>query len=203
VLGPRLLRVAELIQAEPPRVEAACARLPIGTSAVIAGVPAGTLLTLEYRGRWWDLRPRWVVLRGLMRALRRVDETAARTVVVAAAILRRSQVLVAQRNGPAEAAGRWEFPGGKVERGETLPAALARECAEELGCVVTVGAELRRGRSAAGAELVLLRAELADGSAEPKALEHREIRWLTKAALADLDWLPSNEPLAAALAESL
>jgi len=61
-----------------------------------------------------------------------------RTPVVGAAIIRDGRVLAARRTSPAAAAGRWEFPGGKVEPGETREAALVREVAEELGCRVEV-----------------------------------------------------------------
>ncbi|MFY2859983.1 NUDIX domain-containing protein, partial [Mycobacterium sp. THU-M104] len=54
-------------------------------------------------------------------------------IVVAAAVISGSAVLVAQRVRPPELAGRWELPGGKVAAGESERDALARELAEELG----------------------------------------------------------------------
>ncbi|MFM7212080.1 MAG: NUDIX domain-containing protein, partial [Actinomycetota bacterium] len=60
------------------------------------------------------------------------------TVVVAAAILRDGRYLAARRTRPAWAAGRWEFPGGKVEPGETEQQALVREIREELGVEIEV-----------------------------------------------------------------
>ena len=65
-----------------------------------------------------------------------------RVPVVGAAIVRDGRVLAARRTTPASAAGRWEFPGGKVEPGETPDAALVREVAEELGCTIAVTAWL-------------------------------------------------------------
>ena len=62
--------------------------------------------------------------------------------IVAAAIVHDGRVLACERAAPPEVAGRWEFPGGKVEPGETDAQALARECAEELGVRVAVGARV-------------------------------------------------------------
>ncbi len=65
---------------------------------------------------------------------------------MAAALIRDGTVLIAQRDHPAELAGRWEFPGGKAERGETPQAALVREIGEELGCRIEVGRRARPAR---------------------------------------------------------
>ena len=58
--------------------------------------------------------------------------------MVGAAIVRDGRVLAARRTAPASAAGRWEFPGGKVEPGETEAESLVREIDEELGVRITV-----------------------------------------------------------------
>lgn len=62
--------------------------------------------------------------------------------VVAAVIERDGLVLAARRPDKGHLAGLWEFPGGKVETGETPEQALAREIREELGCTVSVGAAI-------------------------------------------------------------
>jgi 8-oxo-dGTP diphosphatase len=109
-------------------------------------------------------------------------------------------ILAAQRAEPRAVRGRWEFPGGKAEPGETPARALVRECREELG--VTVRAlgqvgddvplpELAK-RIARPAVLRLLRAELVSG--DPRALEHLAIRWVATDELRDLDWLPADIP---------
>ncbi|HTK63180.1 MAG TPA: (deoxy)nucleoside triphosphate pyrophosphohydrolase [Pseudonocardia sp.] len=128
----------------------------------------------------------------------------ARGVVVGAAIVRGGAVLAARRSRPPELAGRWELPGGQVEPGETEPAALARECLEELGARVNVlhrlGPDLPLGSSR------LLRVYLcvvAPGSAEPGAHEHSELRWVFPAELGALDWLDADRALLPDLAAAL
>ncbi len=187
----RILRVAELIDADAGEVRRLAALLPGRVSAAIAELPAGVLLTLEVRLPWWDRR-RSRVLTGLERALRDIERQAHRRTVVAAALIRDSRVLVAQRDHPAALAGQWEFPGGKVERGETARAALVRECLEELGCQIVVANEIGRQLLDGGAVFILFQAALSPGSPPPAALEHREVRWAAATELADLDWVTTN-----------
>jgi 8-oxo-dGTP diphosphatase len=113
--------------------------------------------------------------------------------VVGAAIVRDGRVLAARRTRPSAAAGRWEFPGGKVEAGETPDAALVREIAEELGVTVAVTGWLA-GDALIGATHVLTVAvgTLVDG--EPEPTEHDELRWLSAAELDDVDWLDPDRP---------
>jgi 8-oxo-dGTP diphosphatase len=187
---PRILRVAELIRATEQDVRDAATTMPRGVTMALADLPAGVLVTLELRRAWWDHRPRGRVLRELQRAMDRV-RARERQVVVAAAILSGNRVLAAKRSYPANLAGRWEFPGGKVEKGESLQQALVRECLEELGVVVTVGEEVGR-QPLADAELVLFLAALSRPGAEPEALDHAELRWLDRADITQVDWLPAN-----------
>lgn len=189
----RILRVAELLRADHSAVAKRAAQLPSRITAAIAELPVGTLLTLELQRPWWDRRPRTIVLRRLERRLRAIAIETERVMVVAAALIVGSVVLVAQRSHPVELAGQWEFPGGKVERGESAPDAMVRECAEELGCTVVVEHELARQDLADGALLVLYRVALAAGSAEPRALEHREIRWAAASDLGQLTWVGTNQ----------
>lgn len=62
--------------------------------------------------------------------------------VVGAVITRGGLVMCAQRGDDGNLPGLWEFPGGKIEQGESKQAALAREIAEELECTVEVGREV-------------------------------------------------------------
>jgi 8-oxo-dGTP diphosphatase len=115
-------------------------------------------------------------------------------VVVGAAILSGACLLAAERSAPAELAGRWELPGGKVEPGETDQAALLRECREELGVQVMLGTRI--GRDWPIGDHGVLRVWLASVvSGNPQPLEHRQLRWLTADALNDVDWLPGDLPV--------
>jgi len=113
--------------------------------------------------------------------------------VVGAAIVRDGRVLAARRTAPPETAGRWEFPGGKVEAGESPETALVREIGEELGSVVEVTGWLP-GEVPIGERHVLTVALTVLTAGEPDPREHDEIRWLTAAELGDVDWLEPDRP---------
>lgn len=118
-----------------------------------------------------------------------------RIVVVGAVIVRDGSVLAAQRGEGRALAGFWEFPGGKVEDGETPERSLRREIREELGCVVEVGERLVRTEHAYPFGLVDLTTywcTLVDG--EPAATEHAALLWADVARLATLEWAPADIP---------
>jgi len=120
--------------------------------------------------------------------------------VVGAALLDgEGRVLAAQRAAPPELAGRWEFPGGKVEPGESETAALVRECREELGVEVELDARLGEDLPVelGGAVLRVWTGRIVAGT--PAATEHAALRWLDPAELDEVDWLPADRPLLDAL----
>jgi 8-oxo-dGTP diphosphatase len=121
-------------------------------------------------------------------------------VVVGAALLRDGRVLAARRAAPEALTGGWEFPGGKVEAGETEEAAVVRECREELGVEVVCQARVP-GEWQVNAELVLrvYLAEIVAGEALPGE-DHDQVRWLSRDELFDVDWLPADLPAAMSLA---
>jgi 8-oxo-dGTP diphosphatase len=101
--------------------------------------------------------------------------------VVAAALLRADgTVLVQQRPAGKHHAGLWEFPGGKVEPGETPEVALARELAEELGIGIDpadlVPSTFASGRSV-DRPLLLLLYRATRWAGEPRAIEAADLRW--------------------------
>jgi 8-oxo-dGTP diphosphatase len=131
---------------------------------------------------------------------RSVNQPRSPRVIVAAVIITDGRVLACERSAPPEVAGRWEFPGGKVEPGESDQQALARECAEELGVRVEVGdrvgpdVPLARGR----AVLRVFAVRLLQGDT-PQALEHTSMRWLAADELDSVPWLPADQPIVAEL----
>ena len=120
-------------------------------------------------------------------------------IVVGAAIIADGRLLAAQRSEPARLAGGWELPGGKVEPGESDLDALVRECREELGVEILVGDRVGGDWPLGeGAVLRVWTAEVIDG--EPQPLEdHAALRWLSRAELYVVPWLPADLPVIAAL----
>ncbi len=117
-------------------------------------------------------------------------------IVVGAAIVHNGLMLAQQRHYPADHAGRWELPGGRVESGEREVDAIVRECAEELD--VTVRPCGRVGTDVPLPNGMLLRihaAELRDHTAVPRAVEHQAVRWINGTDLPTLDWLEADRLL--------
>jgi 8-oxo-dGTP diphosphatase len=127
-------------------------------------------------------------------------ERANQRIIVGAAIIVNGRVLGCARSDPPEVAGMWEFPGGKVEPGESDIEALVRECEEELGVRVTVGERIGQDVLLAHGRAVLrVYAARLVGDAQPQALEHAELRWLGPDELDSVAWLPADAPMVKAL----
>lgn len=111
-------------------------------------------------------------------------------IVVAGAVIDGDKLLIAQRAKPAELAGQWELPGGKVADGESEAEALRRELNEELGITVTVGSRL--GQDVVVGNLVLraYRARLVNGTPHPH--EHQALRWVGAEELDTVGWVAAD-----------
>jgi 8-oxo-dGTP diphosphatase len=121
-------------------------------------------------------------------------------VVVGVALVHEGRVLAARRAYPPELAGRWEFPGGKVDAGETPEGALVREVAEELGCAIALTGWLEPDVEIRdGLVLRVATATMVDGEPVPRAGEHDAVRWLRAHELDEVDWLPADRPFAEAV----
>ena len=116
--------------------------------------------------------------------------------MVGAALLRADPpaVLASRRRKPPRLAGLWEFPGGKVEPGESDEQALVRELREELQVEVSVGARLG-GDLLIGSTAVLRVYRCSITSGEPALVDHDEHRWLAADELDDVPWIPVDLPL--------
>ncbi len=119
-------------------------------------------------------------------------------VVAAALVDPTGLVLVQQRPAGKQHGGLWEFPGGKVEPGETPRAALARELAEELAIGVAAAA-LSPVVFADAPPIVLLLYLCRDWDGEPMATDGALLRWVDPAELEELPMPPADLPLVAAL----
>ena len=116
--------------------------------------------------------------------------------VVAAVILRGEEVLVTRRPRGGHMAGKWEFPGGKIEEGETPQEALRREIREELGCRVIVGRRILRVAYRYPGKQVRLdfhACRILDG--EPRGIEGQRVRWVRRSELRKLDFPPADREI--------
>jgi 8-oxo-dGTP diphosphatase len=123
--------------------------------------------------------------------------------VVAALIESEGKVLACQRKRGSTFELLWEFPGGKVEPGETLEVALERELREELGVVARIGPEVHRvhhqyRQTGKAFELVFFAASAPPGDVQN--LEFERIAWREPKSLAELDFLEADRELIAKLA---
>jgi 8-oxo-dGTP diphosphatase len=122
--------------------------------------------------------------------------------VTAGILIKNDKVLVGKRAPKSDQAGLWEFPGGKVEVGETPKACLRRELQEELA--ITVEVEELFGRSffnyqAGSIELLAYSVRWVAG--ELKVLAHEEVRFVSADELQQLELAPADLPIAVKLSQ--
>lgn len=123
--------------------------------------------------------------------------------VVAAVIRRGDRILACRRRSGIASAGLWEFPGGKIEPGETPEVALAREIREELGVDIRVGTLIDRSTTAnPSGRFIDLACYHAEAATEPvRSTDHDEFRWLLPHELTDLAWAAPDIPAVGVLQE--
>ncbi len=127
-----------------------------------------------------------------------------KTIKVVAAVIRDGNRIFATQRGYGEFKDGWEFPGGKIEPGETPQEALVREIQEELAAEIRVGGlidtveydypEFHLSMGCYWAEIV---------SGDLILREHEAAKWLTAEELDDVDWLPADEGLIEPLKDEL
>lgn len=116
-----------------------------------------------------------------------------KTIKVVAAIIRDGDKIFATQRGYGEFKGGWEFPGGKIEEGETAQQALTREIREELDVEIVVGEWLdtiEYDYPTFHLSMQCFWCSIKSGELVLK--EHQAARWLVKDALESVEWLPAD-----------
>ena len=119
-------------------------------------------------------------------------------VKVVAAIIENEQneILCALRSPVMSLPNKWEFPGGKVEKGEDIYSALEREISEELGCKVKTNHKVFHNHiheyDSFTINLISIKCRIIEGS--PIANEHSKLIWLKRENLNSLKWAPADLP---------
>ena len=124
------------------------------------------------------------------------------TRVAAGVLWRAGRILVCRRGPGGSCAGLWEFPGGKVEPGESGAACAVRECREELGIEIRLSGELGEASYRyPEREVSLCFFEGTVERGEPRAQVHSELRWAAPEELGGYGFCPADEALVAALSK--
>ncbi len=123
---------------------------------------------------------------------------------VACAIIRKDErILVTQRGSQSHRPGKWEFPGGKLEKDETADQCIIREIREELDINIRVIRWLpstEHNYPDIRIRLIPCIAEIISGTV--KAKEHSDIRWVNKNELMSFDWSPADIPVVEKILET-
>ena len=117
-----------------------------------------------------------------------------KTIKVVAAIIKQDDKVLATQRGHGEFKDGWEFPGGKVEEGETTEHAIVREIKEELAADIVVISKLttvEHDYPTFHLSMVCFWAQLAEGT-DIKLLEHESAKWLEIKDIDSVDWLPAD-----------
>lgn len=118
--------------------------------------------------------------------------------VVAAVFVQEGEVLACKRAPGKSAAGKWEFPGGKIDDGETPELALVREIQEELGVSISIGDLVDRSVTKVGEAEIDLACYLVSSVDTPTtSTDHDEMRWVPINSLGSLDWAAPDLPAVA------
>lgn len=125
-----------------------------------------------------------------------------KTIEVVAAIIKKNNQYFATQRGYGEFEGGWEFPGGKMEPGETPQDALVREIKEELDADITVGELIETVEYDYPKFHLTMHCFLCELVSERVVLlEHEAAKWLTKEELDSVDWLPADLSIISQLME--
>lgn len=127
-----------------------------------------------------------------------------KTIRVVAAVIRKGNRIFATQRGYGEFKDGWEFPGGKIEPGETPQEALVREIREELETEIRVGDlidTIEYDYPAFHLSMDCFWCEIVEGSLELK--EHEAAKWLDRESLYTVDWLPADVGLVEKIREGM
>ena len=116
-----------------------------------------------------------------------------KTLNVVAAIIKKDDKILATKRGYGEFINMWEFPGGKIEAGETKEDALIREIREELDCTIKptkFALDLEYQYPTFYLKMSCFEAVITEGT--PKLLEHNDAKWLSKAELDSVEWIAAD-----------
>ena len=114
-------------------------------------------------------------------------------VAVGGVIQRNGRLLIGRRLEDDTFGGLWEFPGGKIEPGESPEDCLRRELMEELGVSAEIGARICVVEPNEGFKLIAHRAVIVEG--EPELREHSRLEWVLPGELSGYDMLPADGPV--------
>ena len=127
-----------------------------------------------------------------------------KTIRVVAAVIRKDDKIFATQRGYGELKGGWEFPGGKIEEGETPQEALKREIEEELDTEILVGElidTIEYDYPTFHLSMDCFWCEIVEGKLVLK--EHEAARWLDRKTMDDVEWLPADVTLVGKIKEAL